>query len=147
MSKYEPLRKFLQDAAATELPMTFAEIEEILGFPLPESQNIRAWWSNNASNNVMTKEWIAAGYKTERVDIEGRKLVFRRTTPKVSTEKRGEPAGRKEDHDDKVGKRRHPLIGAMKDVTWIAPDVDLTEPADPGWADLIDDPDWGKQPK
>ena len=36
-------------------------------------------------------------------------------------------------------KRRHPLFGSMKDVTWIAPGVDLTEPAMPEWADLIDE--------
>jgi hypothetical protein len=29
----------------------------------------------------MTKVWLEAGFKTEQVDIEGRKLVFRRVTP------------------------------------------------------------------
>jgi hypothetical protein len=31
---------------------------------------------------------------------------------------------------------RHPLFGALKDVTFVAPEVDLTEPADPEWADI-----------
>ncbi|MCB1502004.1 MAG: hypothetical protein KDK07_19830 [Bauldia sp.] len=35
--------------------------------------------------------------------------------------------------------RRHPLIGAMKGLLTIAPGVDLTEPAFPGWADLIEE--------
>jgi len=35
--------------------------------------------------------------------------------------------------------KRHPAFGAMKDVTWIAPGVDLTEPAFPEWADLIEE--------
>lgn len=36
-------------------------------------------------------------------------------------------------------RRRHPAFGAMKDVTTIAPGVDLTEPAFPEWAHLIDE--------
>ena len=31
---------------------------------------------------------------------------------------------------------RHPLFGALKGVTSIPPGVDLTEPADPDWADI-----------
>jgi hypothetical protein len=34
--------------------------------------------------------------------------------------------------------KRHPAFGIMKDVTWVAPGVDLTEPACPEWADLIE---------
>ena len=41
--------------------------------------------------------------------------------------------------------RRHPAFSAMKDVTWIAPGVDLTEPAMPEWADLVDEK-YGKKP-
>lgn len=84
MSKYEPLEQFLKRQHATEVPMTFAEIEKIIGRPLPEKASaIRAWWSNNPSNNVMTKAWIAAGYVTERVDMASRKLVFRRNPAKA----------------------------------------------------------------
>ena len=48
-----------------------------------------------------------------------------------------------------VSKQRstHPIFGALKDVTWIAPDVDLTKPADPEWADRVEDRDWGRLPK
>jgi len=36
-----------------------------------------------------------------------------------------------------VGKPRpHPLFGALAGLGRTAPGVDLTEPADPGWADL-----------
>ena len=28
------------------------------------------------------------------------------------------------------------MIGALKDITFIPPGVDLTEPADPDWADI-----------
>ena len=42
---------------------------------------------------------------------------------------------------------RHPIFGALKDVTWIAPDTDLTAPADPEWADLTESKDWGRLPE
>jgi len=34
---------------------------------------------------------------------------------------------------------RHPLSGALKGMTFIAPGVDLTEPADPEWGKVYDD--------
>ena len=139
MSKYAPLRSFLEDRHSEMVPMTFAEIEKVLGFKLPHSRNYPAWWSNNPTNNVMTKEWLAAGYKTEQVDIEGRKLVFRREKPLRHTGFAEGPTPMQYKATTK-----HPIFGALKDVTWIAPDVDLTAPADPEWADLVEDPNWGK---
>jgi hypothetical protein len=136
MGKYAPIRSFLQQRAADFVPMTFAEIERVLGFKLPKSKNLPAWWSNNPTNNVMTNEWLAAGYKTEQVDIAGEKLVF----------KRSRPAAAKPPEESKQ-RHRHPIFGALKDVTFIPPGIDLTEPADPEWADLIEDPDWGKLPE
>lgn len=135
MSKYDPLRHFLADSQFNEVRMTFAEIEKLLGFGLPEkSQRVRAWWSNNPSNNVMTKAWLAAGYKTERVDIEGRKLVFRRVKPS------GAGAASASKHPrGSIGlkPRRHPAFGSMKGLTTIAPDTDLTAPVDQEWVDSL----------
>ncbi len=133
MAKYAPIRSYLQKRGTDAVPMTFAEIEKILGFKLPNSKNYPAWWSNNPTNNVMTNEWLAAGYKTEQVDVEKGRLVFRKTGGKVSP-----PVG----SDDRKRRRRHPAFGALKDVTWIAPGVDLTEPINPEWADMVDDPKW-----
>jgi hypothetical protein len=132
MSKYQPLRTFLEARGTDTVPMTFGEIERVLGFKLPNSQGYRAWWSNNPSNNVMTREWLAAGYKTEDVDLEGRKLVFRRSKPSKTARGEGvaEMAG---------GKRRHPLFGWLKGTITITPGTDLTEPADPEWAEIA----WG----
>jgi hypothetical protein len=116
--------------------MTFAEIEKVLGFELPESQKYPAWWSNNPTNNVMTNEWLAAGYKSEQVDIEGKKLVFRRSKPLKPTPQSAQP----EDGGPKRP-RRHPLFGWMKGTITIMPGTDLTAPADPEWAEIA----WGKQ--
>lgn len=138
MSKYAGLGEYLKKQPANEIPVTFAEIERITGTRLPpKAQHHRAWWSNNASNNVMTRVWLAAGYQTERVDVAGRKLVFRRvrstktSSSGVSSTAPGSPAPGPSGH--------HPLFGALKDLIHIAPGTDLTEPADPQWGDRA----WG----
>jgi hypothetical protein len=129
MGKYEPLGAFLRSQRTQEVRMTFDEIERVTGLKLPpKAQHHRAWWSNNSSNNVMTKVWLEAGFQSAQVDVEGRKLVFRRTgTPHATLET---PPKRKGG--------RHPIFGALRDITRLVPGVDLTEPADPEWADLAD---------
>lgn len=130
MSKYEPLRHFLENMAMNEVRMSFADVERVLGFKLPPSQNYRAWWSNNPNNNVMTKEWLAAGYETEQVDLEAKHLVFKRVARKPSGFPPKEPKAPSQPPSDE---KAHPLVGWMKGLTTIAPGVDLTEPSDPDW--------------
>ena len=79
MGKYAPLGDFLRKQRVSRIPMTFVEIERLIGTKLPKSQQYPAWWSNNPFNNVMTQVWLDAGYKTEEVDVEGRKVVFCRS--------------------------------------------------------------------
>jgi hypothetical protein len=48
------------------------------------------------------------------------------------------------DDDSKPPKRaavskRHPLFGWLKGTVCVAPGIDLTEPADPEWADRLDE--------
>lgn len=133
MGKYQPLGDFLRAQKTDEIRMTFADVEQAIGTTLPaNAPNYAAWWSNNPSNNPMTKVWLDAGFRTEQVDIEGRKLVFRRARKTgVDAPPPAPVAGKKVE--------RHPLFGALKDVTIIPPGVDLTEPADPNWADLLDE--------
>ncbi len=128
MGKYEPLSQFLRKQSADEVPMSFAQIERIIGAKLPpKAQHHRAWWSNNPSNNVLTKAWLDAGFRSEQVDMEGRKLVFRKIAP----------AGSEANVDDRPAvSKRHPLFGAMKGLITIAPGTDLTAPADPEWGEV-----------
>jgi hypothetical protein len=131
MGKYAPLGAFLRDQRAQEVALTFSQIERITGVKLPpKAQHHRAWWSNNPSNNVMTRVWLEAGYESARVDISARKLVFRRIGKATGAAKPA-PEAKKAD--------RHPLFGALKDVTYIPPGIDLTEPADPDWGKVYDD--------
>ena len=109
--------------------MSFDEIERVIGTKLPPSATQhRAWWSNNAQNNVMTKAWREAGFESEDVDMKARRVAFRRVRSELSDET-GAPSvdGTRED--------RHPLIGWMKGTLTIAEGVDLTQPADPEWGE------------
>ena len=131
MSKYVNLGKFLRGQKNAAVPMTFAEVERVIGHKLPRSARYPAWWSNNPSNNVMTKVWLAAGFKTEQVDIAGRKLVFRRVNRDVRPPGSGSGVA-----GTKTG--MPPFYGALKGYIQIAPGVDLTEPADPDWGKVYD---------
>ena len=128
MSKYEPLERFLKTHPGEEVPMTFAEIEKIIGRPLPEkASGHRAWWSNNPSNNVMTKAWLAAGFVTERVDMGARRLVFRKSRPRPEP-KAPSPArpARSIGFLDRI---RAQLRGTVT----IPQDVDITAPTEEVW--------------
>jgi hypothetical protein len=126
MSKYEPLGDYLKKQGNDLVPMTFAEIERVTGVKLPASATKhRPWWSNNPDNSVMTKVWLDAGFESEQVDMEKRKLVFKR----VHAAKSGESTKEKP---------FHPLYGYMKGLIRIMPGVDITQPADPEWAARLD---------
>jgi hypothetical protein len=135
MGKYEPLTKFLQKQTGGEVRMSFAQIERVVGFKLPPvAQRHRAWWSNSASNNVMTKAWLNAGFRSEQVDMAAGRVVFRREASPVRVAR--VPQAESE---------RHPIFGCMKGTVTIEEGVDLTAPADPDWADMIDEK-YGREP-
>jgi hypothetical protein len=50
--KYEPLTRFLATLAVDEVTLTLAEIEQIIGAPLPASARQPAYWSNGVSGIV-----------------------------------------------------------------------------------------------
>jgi hypothetical protein len=137
MGKYAPLGDYLRSRRTGLVPMTFVEIERVIGFRLPNSQCYPAWWSNNPTNNVMTRVWLDAGFETEQVDIEGRKLVFRRVDNPPVAPSTGAKADVREPPSASPGEQ-HPFYGWMKGTVRTAPGVDLTEPADPEWADRLD---------
>jgi len=135
MSKYGALGEYLKHQRGDHVPITFGEIEKITGVKLPASSRYRAWWSNNDFNSVLTKVWLEAGFESEQVDMSARKLVFRRVRgPKAAGEavpSTGE-------------KPFHPAYGAMQGLIRIMPGTDLTQPADPEWADRLDE-QYGKE--
>lgn len=77
--KYDPLKHYLEAAREAVVPLSFEQIEQILGASLPASaRKHAAWWSNNSTNHVNAEAWLAAGYRAERIDLEAGRLSFRR---------------------------------------------------------------------
>ena len=136
MSKYSALGEYLKRQQGDRIPITFGEIEKITGAKLPASaQKHRPWWSNNPDNSVMTKVWLDAGFESEQVDMPARKLVFRRVRRPKAMGKTVPSTGEKP---------FHPAYGAMQGLIRIMPGTDLTQPADPEWADRLD-AEYGKE--
>lgn len=124
MSKYDPLTRHLALRNQARIQMGFDELERLLGFQLPPSaRKHRAWWSNNPSNSVMTKAWLAAGYQSEQVDLDAEKLTFARLNAVDA-------------HQPPVTER-HPLIGCMKGTITLPDGKDLTEPTAPDWTEQL----------
>ena len=127
MPKYALLEMHLRSSGRAIVPMTFREIENVIGSTLPpKSAKHRAWWSNNPSNNVMTKAWLAAGYESARVDMHNRKLVFRKASPEADLQPTQGTA-------DNRGGSFSRIFGALKGTVTIAPDTDLTAPIGEEW--------------
>lgn len=136
-SKYAPLTRHLSGLGRDEIRMSFMDIEQVVGGPLPNSaRRHRAWWSNNPTNSVITYAWLAAGYRTAKVDLAGESLSFvRAAQPPEALEMREAPAPFQAPPSafDATVEVRHPAFGCMKGTVTLRSDVDLTEPADPDW--------------
>ncbi len=121
MSKYDALKRYLQQRGEQQLSMTFAEIEQIIGQPLPPSaRRHRAWWSNNPSNNVMTHAWLQAGYRATQVDFAAERLMFVRVA-KV------------EAAPTTAAQAAPPLHGFLKGALRLPPEEELLQPAPAQW--------------
>jgi DNA-binding transcriptional regulator YiaG len=81
-SKYQPLLEFLRGNNQSEVTLTFAEIEAIIGDNLPDSaKSKRAWWSNRSKGGLQASAWMEAGYRVEDVDFDQQRVRFRKFTP------------------------------------------------------------------
>ncbi|MDE0334926.1 MAG: hypothetical protein OXI64_08200 [Defluviicoccus sp.] len=137
MSKYEPLATYLRECGDADVSMTFAEIEGIIRDRLPPSAfRHRPWWSNNPSNSVITRAWLAAGYISAEVDMTERKLVFRKSGPDGPLSDAGDAGPPTADPEvaeiprQSIASR---IADALKGTVTVKPGTDLTEPVDTKW--------------
>ncbi len=76
--KYQPLRRYLEGVERVA-ELGFADIERIIGAPLPPSAwKHAAWWSNSGLGHVNAQAWLGAGFKAEGVDLAAGRIAFRR---------------------------------------------------------------------
>lgn len=81
MSVYDPLRRKLESMRVQSIRLTFPEIEDILGRPLPASAyKFSAWWGNESSRkagHAQAMAWLTAGFKA-KVSLKHRVVEFNR---------------------------------------------------------------------
>ena len=77
--KYQRLYSHLCGLQSEEWGTSFGEIESIMGFALPPTARLhRPWWANQVNGHSHALAWVAAGWKTEKVNMDAETLVFRR---------------------------------------------------------------------
>ena len=83
MTKHGEIAEHLASLDQASVTLTFAEIETILGRPLPPSaRNHNAWWSNPLNDShKWARAWVVAGWRTERVNLSDDAIHFRRSEP------------------------------------------------------------------
>lgn len=109
-SKYDPLRRYLENSSAEEMPMSFVDVERVLGFPLPDSaRRHAAWWSNNTGTHVGVGAWRNAGWKASRVDLERERVTFVREAPAMASVREDAPPFAR-DAGPKAAARREDVI-------------------------------------
>jgi len=84
MSKYDPLSARLAGHAEPEWRASFAEIEEVLGFPLPKTAlTNRAWWHNTGAQPHQ-RSWTGSGWEVAEVDHAQGLATFRKAAAAAS---------------------------------------------------------------
>ena len=81
--KYLSLYDYLANRYANTVVLTFAEIEDLLGFTLPEpARTQQDWWTDADSNTVLTapsQSWTLAS-RTARANLMAQTVVFERAS-------------------------------------------------------------------
>jgi hypothetical protein len=79
MSKYDPLRGYLETQSAESLTLTFTQLDAIVQLPA-SAKRYHFWWSNEDAKttlHVQCKAWQDAGYQAEP-NLRGKRVTFRR---------------------------------------------------------------------
>lgn len=75
-AKYRGLAEYLLSSNETRVTLTYSQIEEILGFALPDTAKKfkQSYWANTETHSYASS-WMAVGYKT-RVDVDNDTVTF-----------------------------------------------------------------------
>jgi hypothetical protein len=77
VSKYARLTEFLRQQTADPLPLTFQQVVDVLGGPLPPSARTSIpYWSRN--NAALGRSIAAGGYRPTNVDLWNERLILTR---------------------------------------------------------------------
>ncbi len=75
-AKYRGLAEYLLSTNETRITLSYSQIEEILGFALPDTARKfkQSYWANTETHSYASS-WMAVGYKT-RVDVDSDTVTF-----------------------------------------------------------------------
>jgi hypothetical protein len=80
-AEYLSLHKYLHDRYANTVVLTFAEIEDLLGFALPDPARLQPeWWANehaNSNPSAQSRSWTQA-CRTAKANLLAQTVVFER---------------------------------------------------------------------
>lgn len=76
--KYRPLWKWLRRQASSPVAATFADVEHVLGFPLPLSCRRRLPHWYGYANTAVGRAIRDAGWRARRVDLNQETVIFER---------------------------------------------------------------------
>lgn len=83
-AEYRPLHKYLEERYAENFVLTFAEIEDLLGFALPDSARVTPeWWATAEAAAVRTpqsRSWTEAS-RTAKANVPAQIVLFQRSSP------------------------------------------------------------------
>ena len=78
MSRYAAIGWHLNNSNASTIGMTFSDIEELMGAPLPSSaRKFRPWWANDLSHAQAKNGWMRYGWRIQNVDMGNEKVEFK----------------------------------------------------------------------
>jgi hypothetical protein len=81
-AEYRSLHKYLDDRYANTVVLTFGEIEDLLGFTLPDVARVQQeWWANADADtpSAQSRSWIQAS-RTAKPNLLARTVVFERAS-------------------------------------------------------------------
>lgn len=76
--KYEALTPHLKESKLSEFEMTFSDIEQIIGSPLPKYAHERQFWVNTIKLNSTHRRAIAAAGFESFLVFGSKRVRFRR---------------------------------------------------------------------
>ena len=75
MSKYRRLKEYLFNSKKKIIKLKFSQVEDIVGFKLPESAYLyRAWWANSSHNAL--RVWVPIGWYVSDIDFNKKYVEF-----------------------------------------------------------------------
>ena len=80
-AEYRPLHKYLDGRYADTVVLRFAELEDLLGFALPDGARLQPeWWATadaGGEPSPQSRSWIHAS-RTAKVNLAAQTVVFER---------------------------------------------------------------------